>query len=724
MEERVMQEKREIVLALMKDKAYRPMKFKEMAGLLQVPKEERDALRLVLEDLIRDGKAELSVHGRYQLVNANLRTGTFSGTTRGFGFVLIDGEPDVFIGESDTKGARDKDKVQIAIKGDGSFSKNGKKREGVVLKILERGNDCVVGMFRMSGHKGFVIPDNQKFGSEIAIAREHTKGAVGGHKVVVKVTDFGTGGRLPEGRIIEILGHVDDPGVDIMSVIRGNGLPVVFPPEVEREIADIPQEVSEEESRGRTDFRPLLTVTIDGEDAKDLDDAITIERTTDGYRLGVHIADVSHYVTERSPLDKEALTRGTSVYLVDRVIPMLPHTLSNGICSLNAGTDRLTLSCVMEIDKNGAVVSHKISEGIIRVDRRMSYTKVYELLQNPELEEELSEYGTQYVEMFQTMLELSDIIREKRVKRGSLDFDLPETKITLDAEGHPLEVRPYERNRAHMIIEDFMLIANETVAEEYFWMELPFLYRTHETPDEERIQKLRVFIRNFGYNVKLSNDEVHPKELQKLLDNIAGSEEELLISRLTLRSMKQAKYTTTCDGHFGLAAKYYTHFTSPIRRYPDLQIHRIIKENLHGKLNDKRIQHYQTILSEVAGQCSRTERRAEEAERETEKMKKAEYMLQFVGEQFTGVISGVSSWGIYVELPNTVEGMVRMSELSDDYYIYDEPNYRMIGEHNHVEYRLGQKLDIVVTSVDPILHTVDFFPVDALEREEKGKVFY
>ena len=724
MEERVMQEKREIVLALMSDKAYRPMKFKEMAGLLQVPKEERDALRLVLEDLIRDGKAELSVHGRYQLVNANLRTGTFSGTTRGFGFVLIDGEPDVFIGESDTKGARDKDKVQIAIKGDGSFQKNGKKREGVVLKILERGNDCVVGMFRMSGHKGFVIPDNQKFGSEIAIAREHTKGAVGGHKVVVKVTDFGTGGKLPEGRIIEILGHVDDPGVDIMSVIRGNGLPVVFPPEVDREIASVPPEVSEEESRGRTDFRPLLTVTIDGEDAKDLDDAITIERTADGYRLGVHIADVSHYVTERSPLDKEALTRGTSVYLVDRVIPMLPHTLSNGICSLNAGTDRLTLSCVMEIDKNGTVVSHKISEGIIRVDRRMSYTKVYELLQNPDSEEEINEYGTEYIEMFQTMLELSDIIREKRIKRGSLDFDLPETKITLDEEGHPLEVRPYERNRAHMIIEDFMLIANETVAEEYFWMELPFLYRTHETPDEERIQKLRVFIRNFGYNVKLSNDEVHPKELQKLLENISGTDEELLISRLTLRSMKQAKYTTTCDGHFGLAAKYYTHFTSPIRRYPDLQIHRIIKENLQGKLNDKRIQHYQTILSEVAGQCSRTERRAEEAERETEKMKKAEYMLQFVGEQFTGVISGVSSWGIYVELPNTVEGMVRMSELNDDYYIYDEQNYRMIGEHNHVEYRLGQKLDIVVSSVDPILHTVDFYPVDALEREERGKIHY
>ena len=491
-----------------------------------------------------------------------------------------------------------------------------------------------------------------------------------------------------------------------------------------RALADVPQEVSEEESRGRTDFRALLTVTIDGEDAKDLDDAITIERTADGYRLGVHIADVSHYVTERSPLDKEALTRGTSVYLVDRVIPMLPHTLSNGICSLNAGADRLTLSCVMEIDKNGTVVSHKISEGIIRVDRRMSYTKVYELLQDPTLEEEISEYGTEYIEMFQTMLELSDIIREKRVKRGSLDFDLPETKITLDEEGHPLEVRPYERNRAHMIIEDFMLIANETVAEEYFWMELPFLYRTHETPDEERIQKLRVFIRNFGYNVKVSNDEVHPKELQKLLENISGTDEELLISRLTLRSMKQAKYTTTCDGHFGLAAKYYTHFTSPIRRYPDLQIHRIIKENLQGKLNDKRIQHYQTILSEVAGQCSRTERRAEEAERETEKMKKAEYMLQFVGEQFTGVISGVSSWGIYVELPNTVEGMVRMSELNDDYYIYDEPNYRMIGEHNHVEYRLGQKLDIVVTSVDPILHTVDFYPVDALEREEKGKVYY
>lgn len=711
-----MNDKKDVVLGLMKDKAYRPMKFKEMAGLLQVPKEEREELRLILEGLIRDGEAELCVNGRYQLVNGNQRIGVFSGTTRGFGFVLIDGEPDVFVSESDTKGARDKDKVQIALKGDERYLRTGKKREGVVIKILERGLDTVVGMFRMSGHGGFVLPDNQKFGSEIQIAREHTKGAVGGSKVVVKLTDFGTGGKLPEGRVIEILGHVDDPGVDILSVIRGNGLPLRFPPEVENELSAVPNEVSERELVGRTDFRDLLTVTIDGEDAKDLDDAITIERSNEGFRLGVHIADVSHYVTERSPLDKEALSRGTSVYLVDRVIPMLPHTLSNGICSLNAGTDRLTLSCVMEIDASGDVLSHQIVEGVIQVNRRMSYTKVFELLENPTDEAELSEYGTNYIEMFQDMLSLSEVLRKKRVKRGSLDFDLPETKITLDSEGHPLSVQPYERNRAHMIIEDFMLIANETVAEEYFWMEQPFLYRTHETPDEERIQKLRVFIRNFGYQVKVSNDEVHPKELQKLLGSISGTEEELLISRLTLRSMKQAKYTTTCDGHFGLAAKYYTHFTSPIRRYPDLQIHRIIKENLQGKLSEKRQEHYRTILPEVAGQCSRTERRAEEAERETEKMKKAEYMLQFVGEQFTGIISGVSAWGIYVELPNTVEGMVRMSELPDDYYVFDEPNYRMLGEHNHVEYRLGQKLDIVVTAVDSILHTVDFCPVDALKR--------
>lgn len=748
MEQEHFEEKKQLILELLLDKAYHPMKFKELAGLLQVPKEDRDDLRLILEALIEDGKAELDTLGRYREANANIKTGIFCGTMRGFGFVSIDGEDDIFIPEEETHGARNKDKVQISIRensnhGNGHDKRNGyngkrdsgKRSEGTVLKILERGNDSIVGFFRTRGKAGFVTPDNQKFGSEIYIEKECTAGAVSGSKVVVEITDYGNGERSPKGRVIEILGHIDDPGVDILSVIRGNGLPVEFPPEVLRETSQTPTELSEEDYNGRTDIRNLLTVTIDGEDAKDLDDAITIERTEQGYRLGVHIADVSHYVKEKSPLDKEAYKRGTSVYLVDRVIPMLPHTLSNGICSLNAGSDRLTLSCIMEIDKSGNVMSHEIAETVIQVDRRMSYTKVFELLnasgalkeevicnwiggktKEQIINEETEQYGTQYIEMFRLCLELSEIIREKRRKRGSLDFDLPETKIELDSEGHPLSVCPYERNRAHMIIEDFMLVANETVAEEYYWMELPFLYRTHENPDEERIQKLNVFINNFGYSIHLSNEEVHPKELQKLLGKIAGTPEEMLISRLALRSMKQAKYTPTCDGHFGLAAKYYCHFTSPIRRYPDLQIHRIIKENLHGKLKENRVTHYHSILPEVAIQTSRTERRAEEAERETEKMKKAEYMQQFIGEQFTGVISGVSSWGIYVELPNTIEGMVRISELTDDYYVYDEGNYRMVGEHNGIEYKLGQKLEVIVTNVDTIIHTVDFLPVQALKR--------
>ncbi len=739
MEQNVLEEKKELIQQLLQDRTYRPMKFKELAGLLQVPKEERDELRQVLEKLMEEGTVELDQAGRYRAANADIKTGVFQGTLRGFGFVLLEGEPDVFISEDDVHGARDKDKVMISVKEEfRGRSAVQKKREGCVLKILERGNDTVVGTFRINGNNGYVTPDNQKFGSEIYIAREHTKGAVNGHKVVVAIRDYGSESKLPQGRVIEILGHIDDPGVDIMSVIRGNGLPVEFPPEVLRMTEQLPSEAEEEAMLGRLDLRDILTVTIDGEDAKDLDDAVTIESIENGYRLGVHIADVSHYVRENSALDREAQKRGTSVYLVDRVIPMLPHILSNGICSLNAETDRLALSCIMEIDLSGTVLSHRIAESVIRVDRRMSYNKVFELLNCPEEQhpegdgeasvrytykeqdhaEELAQYGSKYIEMFQKMLLLSDILRDKRRKRGSLDFDLPETKIELDEEGHPLFISPYERNRAHMIIEDFMLVANETVAEEYFWMELPFLYRTHENPDEERIQKLNVFINNFGYSVHFANDEIHPKELQKLLTRIEGTPEETLISRLALRSMKQAKYTTTCDGHFGLAAKYYCHFTSPIRRYPDLQIHRIIKENLHGQLGEKRIAHYNSILPEVAGQSSRMERRAEEAERETEKLKKAEYMLQFVGEQFTGVISGVSSWGIYVELQNTVEGMIRMSELADDYYIFDEAHYRMVGEHNGKEYKLGQKLEILVVRVDPLIHTVDFLPAEYKPREK------
>lgn len=514
----------------------------------------------------------------------------------------------------------------------------------------------------------------------------------------------------------EIIGHVNDPGTDILSIVKAYGLPEEYPPEVMEQVSRIPDEVTAEEMQGRKDIRSWQTVTIDGEDAKDLDDAITISREAYGYRLGVHIADVSHYVTENSPLDQEALRRGTSVYLVDRVIPMLPHKLSNGICSLNEGTDRLALSCIMDLDFQGRVLGHEVAETVIQVDRRMTYTAVNAIVtdQDPNTMEEYRDF----TEMFALMKELADILRERRYQRGSIDFDFPETKMILDEKGRPVEIRPYERNAATRIIEDFMLMANETIAEDYFWQEVPFLYRTHDTPDPEKMKRLGLFINNFGYTIRTQQGEVHPKEIQKLLKKIEGSEEEALISRLTLRSMRQAKYMPVCSGHFGLAAKYYTHFTSPIRRYPDLQIHRIIKENLHGNLTEKRLSHYDKLLTGVSIQCSATERRAEEAERETIKMKKCEYMAKRIGREYEGVISGVTNWGFYVELPNTVEGLVHVSSLQGDYYLFDESRMELRGEMSGRTFRLGQKLRVVVMGTDKLTRTVDFLPAEEENRED------
>ena len=454
------------------------------------------------------------------------------------------------------------------------------------------------------------------------------------------------------------------------------------------------------------DLRDVEMVTIDGEDAKDLDDAVSLSKEGDLYHLGVHIADVSNYVQENSALDWEAYERGTSVYLVDRVIPMLPHKLSNGICSLNQGVDRLALSCLMTIDEKGNVTDYQIAETVIRVDRRMSYTSVKKILEDHD-EAECKEYEA-LVPMFEQMEKLAAILRKKRHKRGSIDFDFPESKISLDKEGHPIEIKPYERNVATKIIEDFMLIANETVAQHFFWMEIPFVYRTHENPDPEKIAKLSTFLHNFGYYIKTSNEEVHPKEIQKLLDKMEGTPEEMLISRLTLRSMKQAKYTAECTGHFGLACRYYCHFTSPIRRYPDLQIHRIIKEQLRGRLQEKRLEHYRNKLPMVAKHSSEMERRAEEAERETDKLKKAEYMEAHIGEVFEGVISSITSWGVYVELPNTVEGMIHVSKLPGDYYVYDENAYEMTGQETGKKYRLGEQITIRVDGVERLTRTIDF----------------
>ena len=717
---------------VMNDKSYVPMKAKELAMLLGIPKSQRDELTQVLDYLVSEGRIGISKKGKYGKPEVFSVNGIFCGHPKGFGFVTVEGmEQDVFIPEDRTGAALHGDRVQIVV--ESQDRGGGRRAEGSVLKVLEHANKEVVGYYQKSKGFGFVIPDNQKISKDIFIPQGCDMGAVTGHKVVARIKEFGDANHKPEGVVTEILGHVNDPGTDILSIVRAYGLPEEFPPEVMDEVEGCPDEVAvpgmtrDEETwdgpygigdltspadwtgdlAGRLDLRGLRTVTIDGEDAKDLDDAVTLCRNGQGgYILGVHIADVSHYVKEGRPLDKEALKRGTSVYLVDRVIPMLPHKLSNGICSLNAGTDRLALSCIMELDDQGNVLDHKIAETVIHVDRRMTYTAVNAIVTDGD-EAVMAEYEG-FVPMFMLMKEVSDILREKRKKRGAIDFDFPESKIILDAQGKPLEIKPYERNAATKIIEDFMLAANETVAEDYFWQSLPFLYRTHDNPDPEKMKQLGTFIHNFGYFIRLQQGEIHPKELQKLLDKIEGTPEEVLLSRLTLRSMKQAKYTTLCSGHFGLAARYYTHFTSPIRRYPDLQIHRIIKESLKGGLGEKRAGHYEAILPGVAMQTSALERRAEEAERETDKLKKCEYMSRFIGQEFDGVVSGVTNWGLYVELPNTVEGLVRISELRDDYYIFDEQHYELVGEMTRKTFKLGQPIRVQVASTDRLLRTVDF----------------
>lgn len=706
-------DKKEMIFQFVSSKEYKPMSVKEMRVVLQVPANDKKVFRQVLDELISEGKIHLDLKGKIKLLSENILVGKFMATQKGFGFVRVEGETeDIFISAHNTKGAMDGDSVQISLDSHSS----GKRREGEVITILERGTSIIVGTYSSSKSFGFVVADNHKFTKDIYIAKADTKGAITGHKVVVEIIDFGNDSRNPEGRVLEILGHINDPGVDILSVIKAYGLPEEYPDAVMDQVENVEDEVAESEKIGRADYRDLQTVTIDGEDAKDLDDAITLTKEDDIYHLGVHIADVSQYVTEKSPLDKEALKRGTSVYLVDRVIPMLPHKLSNGICSLNQGVDRLALSCMMDINGKGEIIEHRIEETVINVNRRMSYTSVHKIVEEKD-EKEREEYK-ELIPMFELMYELAKILRSRRFKRGSIDFDFPESKITLDPKGKPLDVQIYERNNAHRIIEEFMLAANQTVAEEYFWLELPFVYRTHETPDNEKIAQLNTFVNNFGYTIKVgAEEEIHPKELQKLINNVGGTAEEALISRLALRSMKQAKYTTSCEGHFGLAMKYYTHFTSPIRRYPDLQIHRIIKENLHGKMIEKRIEHYNQILPEVTAQASSLERRADEAEREVEKMKKAEYMEQFIGESFDGIISGVTSWGMYVELPNTIEGMVRVADIPGDYYYFEEENYQMVGEHTHKIYKLGQSIRVTVDAVDKILRTIDFVIADENEDE-------
>lgn len=704
MKKEILEERKETIYGFICDELYVPMKAKEIAAVLNVPKAQRDELAEVLAALVADGKVEVSEKGKYKKADGKFLVGQFIAHPRGFGFVTAEGlAEDIYIPESQVNGAFHKDTVQVAIR---SKATSGRRCEGAVTKIISRGSAQIVCTYEKSKTFGFAVPDDPKFGKDIFVPQERSKGAVTGHKVVVELTDFGGKDKKPEGKVVEILGHSNDPGTDILSLVRAYELPVEFSERVLNQAERVSNEVSDADMAGRMDLRDWQTVTIDGEDAKDLDDAITLTKEGACYKLGVHIADVANYVQEHSALDVEALGRGTSVYLVDRVIPMLPHKLSNGICSLNAGEDRLALSCIMTIDQKGDVLDHVIAETVIQVDRRMSYTSVKKILEDRD-EAECREYES-FVPLFERMKELAEILRNRRMKRGSIDFDFPETKILLNEQGEPVDLKPYERNTATKIIEDFMLIANETVAQDYFWQELPFVYRTHDHPDTEKIRKLGTFINNFGYTIKIGQDEIHPKELQKLLEKIEGTPEESLISRLTLRSMKQAKYTTIGTGHFGLATPYYCHFTSPIRRYPDLQIHRIIKDNLRGRMNGKRIAHYEKILPEVAKHSSEMERRADEAERETEKLKKVEYMERHIGETYLGVISGVTEWGFYVELPNTVEGLVHVTTLTDDYFHYNESTYELIGEATGRRYKLGQRIEVVVSGTDRWMRTIDF----------------
>lgn len=697
------------------DDIYKPMRLKDIRFLLQVSDADKKRVDEALSELVSEGKITVTPKGKYKKLDDNLLVGTFIGNKKGFGFVRVEGEKeDFFIPAKYSMDAFHNDRVVIKPE---RTALAGKRKEAQIVRVLERGMTVVVGTFERQDNFGFVIADNQKVSDDIYVGKKNTMGAMTGHKVVCEIVSYGENRKSPEGKIIEILGHVNDPATDILSVVRAYDIPVEYPDKVMEELNDIPDTVCEEDIAGRTDFRELLTVTIDGEDAKDLDDAITLSYQDGIYTLGVHIADVSNYVTEKSALDKEALKRGTSCYLVDSVIPMLPHKLSNGICSLNAGVDRLTLSCVMHINRKGKLLDHIISEGVIRVNERMTYTNVAKILDRSD--DVVLERYDYLVDTFDRMKELSDILRENRHKRGSIDFDVPETKIIVDENHKPVEIKPYDRNPATEIIEDFMLMANETVAEDYFWQELPFEYRTHESPDQEKIKNLTVFINNFGLFLRPSQEETHPKELQKVLERIEGEPYEALISKMMLRSMKQARYSTVCSGHFGLSCKYYCHFTSPIRRYPDLQIHRIIKENLRGVLDEKRQNHYKKILPAVADDNSLKERRAEEAEREVIKLKEIEYMSEHIGEEFEGVISGVTSNFIFVELDNTVEGAVSVAYMYDDCYYFNEDMFAMIGENSGRKYQLGDKVRIKVLKCDKIKKTIDFSIInDNIERAD------
>lgn len=705
-------ERKKRIKEFIESEDYTPLKRGEMRVILQVPKDESGDFDTVINSLISEGEVFETKKGKLVTTKSiNLKTAVFMANAKGFGFARLEdsNDNDIYIPPESTLNAMNKDKILVRIT---VPSYNGKRASGEVVKILSPAKEGVVGTFDEGRGFGFVICDDKKI-NDIFIPKGSTKGAVTGSKVVVNITKRPSPNKCAEGEVIEILGHKDDPGVDILSIIRQFDLPVDYPEDVYEQTEDMPEDITEAEIEGREDLRNIQTVTIDGDDSKDFDDAVSLDILENGnFLLGVHIADVSHYVTEGSPLDKEAYKRGTSVYLVDRVIPMIPHRLSNGICSINPDTDRLTLSCIMEIDREGTVVNHKIVESVIHSNCRMTYTKVNNVIENND-PDQIKEYE-EFVPMLRDMDKLRKILNNRRKLRGAVNFDFPEPKIILDSEGKVLDIKPYERNSATNLIEEFMLVCNETIAEDYYWQSIPFVFRNHDQPDEEKIEGLKKLISAFGYRIK-GKGEIHPMEIQKLIEKVKDTPQEHIISRMVLRSMKQAKYQAENIGHFGLAAKFYCHFTSPIRRYPDLQIHRIIKEVIEGKLTENRIKHYDSMLSEIAYHCSTTERTSDDAERETDRLKMAQYMQEHIGEEYNGLISGVTSWGIYVELENTVEGMVPLNEIDDDFYEYEEENLRVVGRRTGKIYMLGDEVRVRVIRTDIQARTIDFMFV---EKEE------
>ena len=705
---------REQLLGLINDPHYNPLKREELALIFNIHPSEMPMFYNFLDELEEDGYIIKTKKGRVMSPNKmGLFVGKFVAHRKGYGFVESDEEftQDLFIPKDDINGALHNDRVMAEIV---TTATEDKRAEGKVIKIIKREVTRVVGLFQENKSFGFVVPDDKKFNQDIFIPKRGFNGAKNDDKVVCEITLWPQENRKPEGKIIEVLGKKGERGVEIDSIIRAHGLPEEFPKKVIDEANYVSSQDLEDEIDRRLDLRHLDIFTIDGEDAKDLDDAISIEVLPNGnYKLGVHIADVTHYVREKSKLDKEALKRATSVYLVDKVIPMLPKQLSNGVCSLNPFEDKLTLSCIMEIDENGKVVNSEIAETVINSKARMTYTEVSDILEKDD--EKLKQTFAKQVEDFKNAEKLARILMKRRERRGAIDFDFPEAKIILNREGKVVDIKCYERRISNKMIEEFMLVANETVAEHFYWLQLPFVYRIHETPSAEKMEDLNKFIATFGYHIKGDLEDVHPKEIQSLVEKIKGTKEEESISTIALRSMKQAKYSPQCIGHFGLAAKYYCHFTSPIRRYPDLQIHRIIKEQLNNKLNNKRQEQLSHIVEYASTQSSERERAAELAERDVHDFYKACYMADKVGQEFDGVVSSVTSFGMFVELENTVEGLIRLANMRDDYYIYNQETYTIMGERSHKTFKIGDTVRIKVDNVNVDFREIDFALISKLE---------